>query len=173
MSLTLVKEQCFIRIIIKNCCCLPTFQKTYQIPEHGSINSYILTSKYSRFPVLRTKIVGTLGSQVYFLAKVSCLVHLCMVVVHTAEIISAAAGFSQGQCHKWHYIPPSTPYTHTHEKQQPQFMLACRCDHDESKNVMMVETEWVLWNGGRKFLWHLIVGHEYHQNHPNRVIRSA
>ena len=37
-------------------------------------------------------------------------------------------------------------------------MLACRCDHDESKNMIMVETEWVLiiQGGGRKSLGHLI-----------------
>ena len=40
--------------------------------------------------------------------------------------------------------PPPLPAPHTHEKQQPQFMLACRCDYDENKIVMMVETEWVI-----------------------------
>ena len=42
--------------------------------------------------------------------------------------------------------PPPSPRTHTDEKQQHQFMLACRCDLVEGKNVMMVETEWVISN---------------------------
>ena len=51
------------------------------------------------------------------------------LAVHTAEIISAAE-FSQGQATSDNiYSPPPPPpppplRTHTHEKQQPQFMLA-------------------------------------------------
>ena len=46
------------------------------------------------------------------------------LAVHTAEIISAAE-FSQGQATSDNiYSPPPPLRTHTHEKQQPQFMLA-------------------------------------------------
>ena len=52
------------------------------------------------------------------------------------------------------YSPPPTPHTHTRSNS------LCWCWHagDESKNVIMVETEWVINIQGddRKFLGHLI-----------------
>ena len=104
--------------------------------------------------------MGTLGSQVYFLAKVSCLVHLYMVVVHTAEIISAA-GFSQGQCHKDNvtsdiiYPPPHR--THTHMKSNS----LSSCWHTD---VIMMRAKMWWWSRRQSEIPVTIIGHKYHQS---------
>ena len=59
------------------------------------------------------------------------------LVVHTAEIISATE-FNQGQCHKWQYIPPSSP-AHT-RKETASVHVGMQMWSWWEQNVMMVET---------------------------------
>ena len=74
------------------------------------------------------------------------------------------------------YTPLLLPRTHTHEKQEPQFMLPCRCDYDERKKVMMVETEWVIISkeavGNSWDILNAILRHKYHSNQSNSFISN-
>ena len=79
------------------------------------------------------------------------------LVVHTAEIISAA-GFSQGQCHKWQYILPSPCHAHTHTRKATASVDAGMQMWSWWEQKRDDGRDWVgnIQGGSGKFLGHLI-----------------